>query len=65
MYRLSGDLNPLHIDPSFAIVAGYQVPILHGLATLGMSVRHILKQYANNDSKLFKSLKVCIILIFI
>lgn len=58
VYRLSGDLNPLHIDPSFALAAGYQVPILHGLATLGMSVRHILKQFADNDSKLFKSLKV-------
>lgn len=58
VYRLSGDLNPLHIDPSFASVAGYQSPILHGLATLGMSVRHILKQYADNDPKKFKSLKV-------
>lgn len=61
MYRLSGDLNPLHIDPSFALAAGHQTPILHGLATLGISVRHILKQYADNDSKLFKSLKVCVI----
>ncbi|XP_050540879.1 peroxisomal multifunctional enzyme type 2-like isoform X1 [Daktulosphaira vitifoliae] len=58
IYRLSGDLNPLHIDPSFATVAGYQQPILHGLATLGVSVRHILKQYANNDPKQFKALKV-------
>lgn len=65
MYRLSGDLNPLHIDPSFSLAAGYQVPILHGLATLGISVRHILKQYTDNDPKLFKSLKVCYILFFI
>lgn len=64
VYRLSGDLNPLHIDPSFALAAGHQVPILHGLATLGISVRHILKQYAENNSKLFKSLKVCIEFLF-
>lgn len=57
LYRLSGDLNPLHIDPDFSKLGGHEIPIMHGLCTLGISVRLILATYASNDVSLFKAVK--------
>ena len=49
IYRLSGDRNPLHIDPAFAKMAGYDRPILHGLCSFGFAGRAVLAEYCGND----------------
>ena len=53
IYRLMGDYNPLHIDPKFSEVGGFTVPILHGLATFGISGKHVYQAYGP-----FKNIKV-------
>ena len=49
IYRLSGDLNPLHADPTTAHAAGFDRPILHGLCTYGMAARALLSGYLNDE----------------
>lgn len=56
IYRLSGDLNPLHIDPGVAANAGFERPILHGLATKGFAAYAILKAFCGFEPERLRSL---------
>jgi acyl dehydratase len=53
LYRLSGDHNPLHSDPSFAARAGFPRPILHGMCTYGVVGRVLLAALADGDPERF------------
>lgn len=56
LYRLSGDYNPLHIDPEIARQAKFDVPILHGLCTYGVAGRALLRELAGGDVSKLKSM---------
>ncbi len=56
LYRLSGDRNPLHSDPSFARMGGFDRPILHGLCTYGFTGRALLHTLCGSDPARFTSM---------
>jgi 3-hydroxyacyl-CoA dehydrogenase/3a,7a,12a-trihydroxy-5b-cholest-24-enoyl-CoA hydratase len=58
LYRLSGDKNPLHADPGFAKMGGFDTPILHGLCTFANVGRAVLQAYADDDPTRFRSIRV-------
>ncbi len=58
LYRLSGDKNPLHADPMFAKMGGFEKPILHGLCTFANVGRAVIDGFAGGDPTRFRSIKV-------
>lgn len=58
IYRLSGDYNPLHIDPAAARSGGFDAPILHGLCTLGHCAQQLLAALAGGQAARFGSLRL-------
>lgn len=58
LYRLNGDLNPLHIDPEFARSAGFDRPILHGLASYGIVAKQVVDGLLDGDAARLRSLSV-------
>jgi acyl dehydratase len=57
VYRLSGDRNPLHTDPSFAALGGFDRPILHGLCTYGFTGRALLGMLCGGDVTRFEHIE--------
>jgi peroxisomal enoyl-CoA hydratase 2 len=58
LYRLSGDTNPLHIDPEAARFGGFDAPILHGLCTYGHCAQMLVGALCDGDAARFGALKL-------
>ena len=57
IYRLTGDRNPLHSDPSFAAMGGFDRPILHGLCSYGFTGRALLHTLCDSDASRFRHIE--------
>ena len=56
LYRMaSGDKNPLHADPAFAVFAGFERPILHGLCTFGIVNKVVVESAMGGEPEVMDS----------
>jgi acyl dehydratase len=58
LFRLTGDMNPLHADPGIARTAGFHMPIMHGRCTTGIACHAILKTICDYDFTLIRGIDV-------
>jgi acyl dehydratase len=56
LYRLNGDLNPIHVDPAAAASAGFARPILHGLCTYGIAGYLLIRTLSDHDPRRLRTL---------
>jgi acyl dehydratase len=58
IYRLTGDMNPVHADPEVAKAAGFDRPVLMGLCTMGLATRVVLEHFCDAQPERLRSLFV-------
>ena len=58
VYRLSGDRNPLHVDPAVAKAAGFERPILHGMCTMGYAGHAVMAAICGYDGGRVRAMQV-------
>ena len=56
VYRLSGDVFALHVNPDFAKASGFEKPIMHGLCTHGYATRALIKHLIPGQPELMTRL---------
>ncbi|MCR5942759.1 3-alpha,7-alpha,12-alpha-trihydroxy-5-beta-cholest-24-enoyl-CoA hydratase [Ochrobactrum sp. XJ1] len=49
LFRLLGDLNPLHVKPDVAKQAGFDRPIMHGANTFGYVCHDVVLRFCGGD----------------
>ena len=54
IYRLTGDLHPIHVDPAVSAAMGFDRPILHGLCTLGIAARMVAEAAGAHPCDMFE-----------
>lgn len=58
LYRLTGDRNPLHVNPQVARRAGFDKPILHGLCTFGYAGSAALRVLCDHQAHRLAKIQV-------